>query len=210
MKRWARNQQLLVGLVPISLAILAGALWPSHPTRVTNFDQCSAAGFPIQESQPEVCSAYGHSYVGPDDGSAVAAAAGGVVQTLPFEVMVEGDSRGNYPKGQEVIRTQSAWQSYWAAVHEAVSPLPPLLPVDFTKYDVIALSAGVVATNGYSLQIGGVNIKDGAAQIVAHETLPGISCVVKPVKTNPYYIVRVAKLPAKVTFQDDQKVHVCV
>jgi hypothetical protein len=99
----------------------------------------------ISESDPASLPAGGHTFVGPRSTPDIAdpgvlTGSAGAIQ--PFEILVDGDSHGNYPNRQEVITSDIGWQAYWNQIHANIHPVPPLLPVDFNKNQVIALSEG--------------------------------------------------------------------
>jgi hypothetical protein len=131
------------------------------------------------------------------------------VITAPFELLVEGDSGGQYPKRQEVITSQSDWVRYWDQVHAGLRSIPPILPVDFTSSNVLALSEGPQSTSGYNLEIHSVETSAAGTVVDVAETTPGPTCRVTDSFTNRYFIARTGKLPEPVSFRITTQQHTC-
>jgi hypothetical protein len=206
MKRWKRRHGMLAGLVLIGLVALGGMALHAAPLPITSFEECADDGYPVISGNPSICTAHGKSY---SDVVDISSGSSQAITSLDTEILVEGNSEGNYPVRQEVIRSQSAWESYWSRVHEAVHPTPNLLAVDFNNYDVVAISAGVQPTNGFTYEITSITQEGQTATVQIHELVPSINCNVQAVQTNPYFIMRVAKLPQNVVFSNDKSVHNC-
>ncbi len=181
--------------------VLIGLKWLlSGPgtAQIDSFNQCANAGYPITDTNPPACDTGSGLLLGP-------AATPGTTPppsvNQPFNLLVDGDSGGAYPKGQQIITTQTGWQAYWHAVHASLPAIPPILSVDFTSGNVIALSSGPEATNGYTLEVTGVSVSSAGSVVDAIESIPSITCKVADTPTNRYYIAETAKLPQPVTFK---------
>ncbi|HEY6737191.1 MAG TPA: protease complex subunit PrcB family protein [Candidatus Saccharimonadia bacterium] len=182
------------------LAAAAALLWlplPGRVERIASYADCAAAGYPITESNPPVCHGPKRAYVGPE---ADTASSGPALVSQPFTIYVTGDSHSDYPERQLVITNQADWEKFWADVHTAVTPRPPILSVDFNKLDVIAVSAGRQQTDGYSLRVTAVLASPAGSSVNVVKRVPTLSCPVNNTATNPYLIVTTAKLPAPVSF----------
>ncbi|MDB5178507.1 MAG: hypothetical protein JWN01_450 [Patescibacteria group bacterium] len=205
---WAKHKHRIIVFTGLAV-MLAGAVWllRGHPTEpIDSYAACARAGYPIMESEPPACVAKGHTYVGPR-GSPVPISEPGVSQE--FQLLVEGDSRGAYPQRQEIITSQAQWERYWAAVHANIKPLPPLLPVDFTTSNVIALSEGPRATGGYNLKVTGIITSPAGTAVDVTEQISGAKCIVTQKVTDRYYIVRTARLPAPISFRASKETRDC-
>lgn len=181
------------------LILLAWLVRPGGTSPLDSFTQCALAGYSVSDTNPPICAAAREVYLGP-----VASPTPAQIQltTQNFELLVDGDSQSNYPRGWQVITTQAGWVKYWSQIHAALPSLPPLLPVDFSQLDVIALSEGHEPTSGYSLKITGIAAGPSGSVVDISESVPTITCSVTPnPPTNRYYIVDTAKLPAPVSFK---------
>ncbi len=165
-----------------------------------SYAECVAAGHPVLESYPPVCQADGRSFSGPV-ASSPSDTPSSMSTSQPFELLVEGDSRGTYPSRQEIITSAEQWRGYWRAVHSGLPSPPPLIPVDFTRDSVIAVSQGQQTSGGYGIKILSVTVGSAGSTIHVRQTEPDANCPVTPALTNPYYIVRTHHLPEPVSFR---------
>jgi hypothetical protein len=170
------------------------------------FAQCANAGYIVTDTNPPACLDGKRSFLGPVAKNTPAQAP---LTSQPFQVLVDADSKGDYPRGSQVIDSQSQWETYWMGVHAWLSTDPPILPVNFATSDVLAVSEGHEATAGYVYEITSINT--GASGTVADvsESIPTVTCSVAYTPTNPYYIVETAKLPTPVTFNVTTTHHEC-
>jgi hypothetical protein len=197
MKR--RNERIIVILGSGLILLLAAWLLHGQLTaRVDSFAKCASEGYPVAESDPPTCNDGRHAFVGPraSPGPSTAPSA-----SLPFELLVDGDSASDYPQRQETITTQADWTRYWRSVHASLASLPPILPVDFTKDNVIAISEGRKMTGGYNLKITGIMAATTGTTVSVTETVPTTTCAVTQATTNRYLIVRTSKLAEPVSFR---------
>jgi hypothetical protein len=181
-------------LVPLCAWLLRAQL----TERIDSYSACANAGYPVTQTYPPTCSDGRHTYLGPPSNAAPLSAAQSSVE---FQLLVQGDSGGSYPKRQEVLTTAPEWQKYWQAVHAGLPSMPPILPVDFGTSSVIALSEGQQRTNGYNLQVTSVVTGTSGTTIGVTESIPTITCQVAQAETNRYYIAKTAKLTPPVSFR---------
>ena len=197
---------MLIGVIVVSaVASLLFRGTPAAPIR--SFAECAQAGYVVSDTNPPACSDGHHAFVGPAEATADASPPPG--QTVPFELMVEGNSGGNYPQRQEVITSGLDWQQYWVQVHAGLHSLPPILPVDFTQSNIVALSDGRQTTNGYNLKITGITSSAAGSVVEYTLTVPTITCTVANTPTNPYYIAKTPTLTAPVSFRLTTEYHDC-
>ncbi len=188
---------VLVGfLATIGVGLWAVQARPTNP--IDSYAACTEAGYPVSDSNPPYCNASGHAYRGPFSSPTPTPP---VQTTQPFEILVQGDSRGSYPRGQELIASQLAWDSYWRRVHAALPEVPPLITTDFSTSYVIALSSGPQPTTGYNLKITSVTTSTAGTTVNITQSIPTITCAVSATPTNRYFIGRTAKFPLPVTFR---------
>jgi hypothetical protein len=81
--------------------------------------------------------------------------------------------------------------------------------VDFAASTVIALSYGPKPTGGYDIKATGVAVSSAGAIVDVTQTVPGEGCVVTASITNPYTIIRTARLAQPVSFRILTEKHHC-
>lgn len=206
----SRRQQILAGSAVLGLVVVTTlASWAFHgrmAPAITSFARCAQAGYIVSGTNPPTCNDGHQAFLGATVPTPSEQPPG---QTLPFELMVEGDSGGNYPKRQEVITTESDWQRYWSQVHAGLAQIPPLLSVDFRASNVVALSSGRELTNGYGLKVTGVTASAAGTIVDATLTVPTITCAVANTATNRYFIAKTPKLTSPVSFRISTEYHHC-
>ncbi len=182
-------------------SVAAIVVWIARPIETAPIDsyaRCAAAGNPITQTDPPVCVIGAEHFVGPASSPTATAPP---TNAQPFDLLVAGDSRGAYPRRQEAITSQGAWEQYWRTVHASISPLPPLLPVDFTTSEVLAVSQGRQPNGGYDVKITNIMTSATGTVVDVVETSPAATCHAPAVPTDPYMIVRTIKLPEPVIFR---------
>lgn len=165
---------------------------------IDSYAQCAEAGYRIEDTNPPACKVGNRTLLGPKAAPAPSLPAS---TAQNFEILVQGDSRGAYPNRQEVVSTLPDFVRYWQAVHASLPQQPPIIPVDFKLYDVVALSEGIKNTNGYNLKVTAVTTSAAGSVISATESIPTITCPVTTAPTNRYFIVKTAKLIQPVSFR---------
>lgn len=98
------------------------------------------------------------------------------------------------PELQTIIRGECAWIDFWNAHTSNIIPPPPVPPVDFDRFAVIAVVAGPRATGCYDLRI--TQIVGGACgtTVYCRERVPcpqGEFCT--DAITNPFHFVKVCR-----------------
>jgi len=182
----------LAGIVAIFIA--AGYTSP-----IDSYNACVEAGNPILETDPPICRDGVHNFTGTPLPSRTPAPE---VSTIPFEILVDGDTHGSSPAHAQVtINNQTDWQHYWQTTHANISPLPPLLPVDFTTSNVVAAGLGSKTTSGYGLKITSITASTAGTVVNLTESTPTITCTVAQVISDRYLIVRTPKLTDPVSFR---------
>lgn len=200
---WHRHHRRIVRYAGVKLMILS-SLWlfgfiGTHQTEpIDSFVACAEEGNPISDSNPARCHDRDLSYLGPVATPAAVIPSPHAAQ--PFDVLVSGDSGGDYPRREEVIRTQAAWRDYWNLVHADLPHMPPLIPVDFTARSVVAVSSGPKPSSGYGLKITALTAAPESATINIRLSEPTKACLVEAKSSNRYLIISTPKLPAAVEF----------
>lgn len=197
-RRWLH---LLTALVIIGSAVIIYQLWRPHSKLVHNFDQCVAADYPFTDDDPQVCTdPLGHRFSGPHSRSTSVAA-----QTdLAFDTLVISDN-GPAKTERTVITNQADWQTFWQRAHAHLSFRPPLIPVDFTKREVVAVMSGQHATPGYYIKIEQVVSQGDIVLVTVKESAPPKGCVVAGSPVSPYHIIQFDRSDLPVRFNVQPK-----
>jgi hypothetical protein len=195
-----KYRKLLIAAVIVLVYVAVGSYLSRGKviSAPNSYASCRTAGYPFTDSDPPSCSDGARTFVGTYTPPTPTPAA---VTSIPFDILVDGDSGGNYPASQQFIHTASAWQSYWSSVHSGLHALPPIIPVDFTQGDVAAISSGPEPTSGYALTVTSVNASATGSVIYATLSVPSVTCKVTYAQSNRYYIIRTPILTPPVTFQ---------
>ena len=123
-----------------------------------------------------------------------------------LEIVAEwkGSHCGIAEPKQIVITDPSEWAKLWQQVHRNKFPAPNLPPVDFSKNMVLAVFMGQKPTSGYAIQISEVSKLNGEVVAKVRETSPPKGSIVLQVITQPFHIVVIPKVDAKVKFVMEQ------
>jgi len=127
---------------------------------------------------------------------------GGTPAELSFETIVDEVTSGLHERRREVIRDEAGWARLWAEVHEGVTPQPTLPPVDFSRDMLIAVTTGTRPTGGFDIEIRSVALRGQRLEVAVHETCPALGDRVSMGLTQPVEVVRLARLPQALTFQE--------
>jgi hypothetical protein len=197
-----RYPWLLAALLGLCAIILLIRTTPTEP--VDSFAACAQAGYPITDSYPPVCQMGLRYFTGP---LATPLPSFEPQVSQPIQLLVDADSQGGYPRGWQLIQTQTEWTTYWADVHANIA-LPPLIPVDFNTSDVVALSVGSMPTAGHRVDISNIVTSRLGTIVNIRETTP-VGCNEAAHPSNPYLIVRTSKLAEPVSYVVTPAVHQC-
>jgi hypothetical protein len=201
MRRLSLHGHHWLALAIMLVVVVAAAAALAHPWETNPIDSyaaCMADGNPVTETYPPVCHDGARAFRGP---GTVQPPVQSPLASQDFTLLVEGDSRGAYPRREEVITTQAGWQRYWREVHASLASQPPLLPVDFAASVVVAISEGKQMTSGYNLTITGITTSQTGSTVAYTESIPTIGCTVAQTASNRYLIIRTPKLPEPVIFR---------
>jgi hypothetical protein len=173
---------------------------------IDSYTSCATAGYQTYDTNPLSCSDGQRTFIGP---SVSAPPSEPPISSVQFNILVDGDSKSNYPKAQQVITTQAQWVSYWSKVHSALPQLPPLIPVNFAVSNVVALSEGSQPTTGYNLQVTSISTSSIGTIVNVGEVIPTITCTVQNTPSNRYFIVETPHLQPPVSFHLITSKHQC-
>ncbi|HEX3082621.1 MAG TPA: protease complex subunit PrcB family protein, partial [Candidatus Saccharimonadia bacterium] len=188
LSRFGRPRWWQLGVSLVLAAIVAIWITAGYTEPIDSYTACVTAGYPVFDSNPPVCRAGSRNFTGLPSPTPTPPAP---VTSVPFEILVDGDTHSPVPgHDQQLITTQSQWQTYWRSVHGGLPTLPPILPVDFSSSSVIGTSLGAKPTGGYSLKITSITTGSAGSVIDVTESTPTITCLVTQSITNRYLIVR--------------------
>lgn len=193
----------------IFLAALMIGLYGLHvnfgPRPVATFEECLKAGHKLIEGDPQTCTDGKRTFAAAEqtapEPAPQPAAPEDVITMAQQQMLVDGDARGQYPARRQVIRTPAAWQAFWNEVHAAITPRPALLPVDFSKHSVIALTAGPSLKAGRHLSVTSVEIGKSGSTVYLRELVPAANCPTGKAVSNPYTLVQTEKLSEPVKYE---------
>ncbi|MGE5306680.1 MAG: protease complex subunit PrcB family protein [Alphaproteobacteria bacterium] len=120
----------------------------------------------------------------------------------PFVTLAKGSQSGVRERKFVVIKSESDWQALWST-HASLS-VPPKKPplVDFQTEMIVAVFAGEKSTGGYSIEITRIqeDTTKHALEFIVHESKPPPGAMVIQALTQPYHIVKLARIELPVTF----------
>ena len=101
-----------------------------------------------------------------------------------------------------VIRDAATWQGYWAAIQRPFIPAPAAPDVDFTREMIVLAAAGTRPTAGFGIRIETVTADSARVVVVVRRTVPGTSCALAAVVTQPVDLARIPVTALPVTFAE--------
>lgn len=108
-----------------------------------------------------------------------------------------------------LIDDETEWADFWAEFNGAVTPMPPLLEVDFSTHLIVAATMGQQSSGGFSIEIVDVYEADGTLYPIIVEVSSGPSCVVPTVISAPAVAVRVERAGTEASFVEETEVSSC-
>jgi hypothetical protein len=194
-----KHRRRLIIAAGCAVIVWAGAwqLAGASTEQIDSFADCAQAGYAITDTNPPACDADSHFFLGPKATPAPPLPAATSVQ---FWILVDGDTGQTYPQTDQVIATSSEWQTYWSKVHAGLPTLPPILPVNFTTNQTVAISEGPMPTTGYNLEITSIMTSATGTTVYVTEQIPTVTCKVSNTRSDRYFIVETTKLATPVSF----------
>jgi PrcB C-terminal len=130
-------------------------------------------------------------------------------EDLPITRITQGTFSRFETSQRMVVTSQAQLLQVWAAVFGGPTALPPELPaVDFSREVVIVAAAGTRSSGDLTITVESANATSEEAVVTVRTLTPGANCVILPVVTNPYDVVRI---PARqsITFVERTGVRPC-
>ena len=119
---------------------------------------------------------------------------------VEFTTISQGANSGHNDKKDYVITNEDEWKKLWAQVHANVEPKPELPKIDFEKETVLAVFKGQQSSGGNSISITDVMAKGDVCSAQVKEVSPDPGGMMSMGFSQPYHIVKVPKMEAKVSF----------
>lgn len=203
----AKPRWLILGLAAIFvlLLLIVGLRLIKKPVQIRNFDECAAAGYPIQEKYPPVCST-------PDGKSftqkVVDQPTGEQVTARPFTILVSGGPSKENESKNVVIKSQAEWDKLWVKTYGSIDTHPQIR-INFAKEMVIGVFSGTKPNGGHYTKV--TSIDESAAKIIVNvlEVEPGKGCIVTMALTTPHYVVSTPTSTKPVEFSVTHKTQDC-
>lgn len=101
---------------------------------------------------------------------------------------------------EEVIKTQAAWEKWWAKHSVQAPAAAPPPKVDFKREMVLAVTMGRRRTGGYSLEILGAETRGQRLRVTVRRQAPPPGAMVTQALTAPFHVVAVPRSDLKVEF----------
>jgi len=126
-----------------------------------------------------------------------------------FTTVDQGFYSGISEPRNVVIRSSEEWKRLWEEHTSIFSPPPPLPEVDFSRDMVIGVFLGTRPTGGFSVEI--LSVRHEGDQLVVEyaESSPGAGCIVLPVLTQPFHLIKVARSDDPVEFHGSVNTYDC-
>jgi hypothetical protein len=201
---------LVAGAIILGLLFVGVAWWQSaHRVVIRDFDSCIKAGYDASSSDSQTCSDGHHTYVASPSPPVKAVPAGPPASSQSYAILVQGDTRGDYPKNNQVVTTAAAWSELWARIYNKIKPIPPLLQVDFSQNEVIVLVQGVEPSSGYSLEVTGVTASVAGATVDYEATIPLSGCLIAGGPSDYLVAISTAKTSGQMNYTSTPKTRKC-
>jgi hypothetical protein len=131
----------------------------------------------------------------------------GTASAISIDILKQGTNafdmtqRANYH-----IQNQEQLNELWKYVQTSQNTTPS---VDFTKNDVLAIFDGSHSSGGFSIQVLGIEDKDGIRTVHVRRTVPGPKCSVSEQISSPYQVVLVPKSDLTLSHVDEIVTNPC-
>lgn len=120
------------------------------------------------------------------------------MQTISYEVLLEGTYSGIKEPLQKVITSNEEWEALWKKHVSVIVPQPPVPEADFESFVVVAVFAGEKRTSGYQIRLKEV-APAGKDIVVRYKMVePPANSFTLQVLTQPFILLKVPKPEGKV------------
>ena len=132
----------------------------------------------------------------------------GGVRIIWTDVAYEAKSGFNKPLYQ-AVQDQATWEVMWRKVKRYSKKAGPAPKVDFSRYMLLVVAAGVQKNNGYEVLIKRIIESPGFVEVDVNILEPGLNCKTKPVMISPVYVARMKKSYKTVNFNVYPIIAIC-
>lgn len=113
---------------------------------------------------------------------------------VDFTTLARGSHSGITAQTAALITDPAAWREHWGRHAALFVPPPPAPPVDFEAASVVVIHLGERRTGGYGVAVTRIDRVQSELRVSAVETRPAPGAVVTMALTQPYHIVRIARV----------------
>jgi hypothetical protein len=206
MKMGVENKRFaLAGSVIAIALILLGILYlfsSKNEKKITNYEECVAAGGIILESFPPQCQTKG----GTSFTMQVNAETPDTGTEIPFTVVTEGQNTGTKFDGMMYpIGTKEEWDNMWIGINPSLKGGPEF---DFNANTAIGLFLEQQSTGGYGIDVTKITESNRIIVYVVNKS-PGLGCMTTEALTAPYKVLKIEKTKKPIIFKTEQKIVNC-
>ena len=108
-----------------------------------------------------------------------------------------------------VVRDRDTWQRIWNEIYRRMTPVPPLVEVDFSNEMVVMAAQGSQPSSGFEILFTSASETDGAVTVEVEARAPGPRCVTLAVMTSPLDLARIPTRSGTVFFRTTPTVVNC-
>lgn len=128
-----------------------------------------------------------------------------------FKTVIEGSGRNISIKeeGQKIIKNKSEWQELWNSMFSNQTEKTSPIQVDFKKYLLVAVFSGQKETGGHAIRVESVQNQKDKIVIKVVETSPAENCILTPVLTSPFEIIKIEKSNLPIEFSITKSASLC-
>ena len=114
---------------------------------------------------------------------------------VSFETIDPGGGYNYEDRDNFAIRDVVTWENLWLDLYSGHIPIPEVPTVNFTSELLIAVFQGERSSSGYLTNITRITRTIAYYKVYVDEIHPGEDCVLLPVMTYPYHIIKISDLP---------------
>jgi hypothetical protein len=121
---------------------------------------------------------------------------------------IEAGATAHPTREARVITGREEWAALWGQATGAMTPAPPVPPVDFERFMVIAVFMGTQRSWGYGLRIRRIVELPERLRVEVHESVPE-GCPTTMALTHPADVVYTERSDKPVELVVERTVYVC-
>jgi len=125
---------------------------------------------------------------------------------IEFQTIAKGCYSGHKSSEYYVIQNEGVWSDIWNQLAHVFVPQPPPPEVNFSETTIIAVFMGEYNTGGYRIEIKEILDMNQSVVIKVEKICAG---GVTLAFTQPYHIVKIAKMDKEITFETVERTIEC-